>query len=134
MGRKERRDELKAQKIQNKKDELWLAKQRNFRDKDVITDAIRETEEFVKHYCTGELYTILAFLLRAHPYRWPADKVMRLLEKIQSVIMMIDDGQYSAEQLIADARSWGIEVKWGTKKGRKYINDLNIFEEEESDG
>ena len=131
MGRRERRGQMKLQREQNKANELWLSRQKHLRDKDVINEALEETEEFVKHYYTGKMYTVLALLLRAHPYRWPADKVMRLLEKTQSTIHAIEDGSYSVEQLIADAESWGIRVKWGTQKGRKHINDLNIFEEEE---
>lgn len=131
MGRRERRGQMKLLHEQNKANALWLARQKNLQNHDVITEALEETEEFVKHYYTGKMYTVLALLLRAYPYRWPADKVMRLLEKTQSTIHAIEDGSYSVEQLISDAESWGIRVKWGTQKGRKYINDLNIFEEEE---
>lgn len=133
MGRRERRAEQKAQQIQNKRDAIWLSKQKHYQDKAVIDEALGETEEFVKHYYTGKLYTVLALLLRAHPYRWPADKVMRLLEKVQGTIHAIESKEYSVEQLISDAESWGIRVKWGTQKGRKFINDLNVFEEETDD-
>jgi hypothetical protein len=130
MGRKERRAALKAQQIQNKADELWLAKQKHYGEARVINDALKEAEEIVTNHVSGEIYTLFALVLRQHPYRWSSAKIMRLFERVQSGIMMLNDKSYTTDQLISDAEAWGFKVKFEVDKKRKYIDSLFPFEEE----
>lgn len=133
MGRKERRAAQKAQQIQNKADELWIERRKRWREKEIIDHALKEHHEASVHQCTGEIYTMMALILRQPPYRWSVEKIMRHLERIQSGIMMIDSGEYSVKQLTEDAEAWGFRLKWSAKGDRKFISDLGPFEELENE-
>lgn len=132
MGRKERRAQLRAQKVQNEADRLWLERQKKYGEKQIIDEALAETVDMTTYQVSGELYTLFALVLRQHPYRWSSAKIMRLFDRVQSGIKMLKDGSYTVPQLVEDAEAWGFRVKFSVPKGgRKYISELHIFEEEE---
>lgn len=77
-----RRKMQKLDKQEDLKDRLKKAYEEQKEMEKVILDAVRDAEKYTKHHITGELYTATAVILRKPPYRWPAAKVMRLLEAI----------------------------------------------------
>ena len=93
----------------------------------LMADAMKEAEDYTKHHITGELYTAMAIILRKHPYRWPAAKVMRLLEAVGGVINDLNDKVISDADLVTEGEKYGIRVVWDGK--HKYIEGLSEFEE-----
>lgn len=131
MGRKERRAALKAQQIENKANELWNERRKHYGEKAVLDEALEETVTAVSYQVSGELYTLFALVLRQAPYRWQPDKIMRLFDRVQSGIKMLDNKEYTVDQLKEDAEAWGFKVRYSVLKGsRKYISDIHAFEEE----
>ena len=133
MGRRERRAELKAQKIQNQADYLWNERRKRNAEQAIIDTALEEMHDATVHQCTGELYTMMALTLRRHPYRWSPAKVMRFMEKVQGGIIALNDKSWTVNQMVDVAEEWGIRVQWGVEKNRQYIEQIGIFEEDLTD-
>ena len=129
MGRRERRAALRAQHEQNKANELWNERRKRWGEQAIIDKALGELHDATVHQCTGEIYTLMALILRQPPYRWSAAKVNRHLERIQSGVMALNSGEYTVQQLIEDTEAWGIRVKWAADGKRQYISEIGVFEE-----
>ena len=95
---------------------------------EVTLKVAREAEEFAKHYVTGALYTSLGIILRKHPYRWSAEKVMRLFETLSGTVNDLSAGRISDADLVTEGEKYGIRVLWDAK--HEYITSVNIFEED----
>lgn len=130
MGRKERRLALREQEAENKRLQLWLDRQTERHMKSVSEESLHELHVTSVRQNTGELMTLMCLILRQAPYHWKVDKVMRLFERIQSGIMMLNDGTYTTDQLIEDTEAWGFRLKWSVSKDdKKYFTDIFPFEE-----
>ena len=94
----------------------------------MVLTAMREAEEFTKHHITGELYTAMAVVLRRHPYRWSAEKVMRYLDAVGAIINDLNDGTTCDADLVTEGERWGIRALWAAN--HKFIENLSVFEED----
>lgn len=92
-----------------------------------IDVVVRDTEEYVKHHITGEMYTTMAIVLRKHPYRWSADKTMRFLNIVGGIINELNEKRLTDYDLITEGEKYGIRVRWDAN--RKYVQEIGIFEE-----
>ena len=124
-----RRKMQKLDKQEDLKDRLKKAYEEQKEMEKVVIDAVRDAEKYTKHHITGELYTATAVILRKPPYRWPAAKVMRLLEAIGGVINDLNDKIISDADLVTEGERWGIRVMWDGD--HKFIEGISEFEEAE---
>lgn len=122
-----RRKMKKLEKQEDLKERLHRQYTEQKETEKLMTDAMKEAEDYTKHHITGELYTAMAIILRKNPYRWPAAKVMRLLEAVGGVINDLNDKVISDADLVTEGEKYGIRVVWDGK--HKYIEGLSEFEE-----
>ena len=94
-----------------------------------LDTVVRDTEDYVKHHITGEMYTAMAIVLRKHPYRWSADKTMRFLNIVGGIINQLNENNLTDYDLITEGEKYGIRVRWDAN--RKYVQEIGIFEEGE---
>ena len=127
MGRAERRRQDKQDRLEAKAAFIAYEKAREAETKKLVLDAVHDAEEYTKHHITGEMYTALAVKLRKAPYRWPAEKVMRLMESVGGVINDLSEGRMSDAELVAEGEKAGIRVVWSAD--HKFIEAMSIFEE-----
>ena len=123
MGRKERRalERLSAM------DDLIRERERCRECQKRYDEAMDDIKTLTIHHITGEAYTALALVLRRHPYRWPRDKVMRLLAEVGAIVNDLNEGTIHDSDLVAEGEKYGIRVLWDG--GHKWIDAIDIFEE-----
>ena len=124
MNREIRR-RLERAKKQEEKTKLELIRQETVR---ISEDVANEAAIFEHHRTTGRIMTIIALILRKPPYRWPAEKVERLLDRIGGTVNAINVGEISDADLVAECERRGIKVVWSAK--HEYIAECNVYEEE----
>lgn len=124
MGRKERRalERLSAMEDLIRERERCRECQKRY------DEAMDDIRDLTIHHITGELYTAFALVLRRHPYRWPRDKVMRLLAEAGAIITDLSEGTIHDSDLVAEAEKYGIRVLWDAN--HKWIDAMDIFEED----
>ena len=96
---------------------------------DVIEKVRNEQIEVDRHFYTGVMMTICAYVLRSQPYGWNADKGMRFLERISGILNDLANDTIHISDLVRETEKKGIRIVWNAK--REYITDISIFEEQE---
>ncbi len=96
---------------------------------DVIEKVRNEQMEVDRHFYTGVMMTICAYVLRSQPYGWSADKSMRFLERISGILNDLANDTIHISDLVRETEKKGIRIVWNAK--REYITDISIFEEQE---
>ena len=94
----------------------------------IMLEAMKETEQYVKNYITGLMYVQMFVILRRPPYRWPMQKAYRYLQEVGGLMKALNENKITEEELIAEGEERGLSVKYESGN-YKYVKDFSPFEE-----
>jgi hypothetical protein len=126
MGRAERRRMERKNRIDARVAFAAYERAKDAEVEKIVLDAVQDAENYVKHHITGELYTAMAVILRRPPYRWPAEKVLRLLDAVGGIINDLSEKRICDADLVTEGERWGIKVQWDAH--HEFIEGISEFE------